>query len=145
MSHPVWHFRSKLSFCFQQYHHAKKHRSCVWKKNPEKNNNSVSTRLKVRFVVLAAECEANCHSLLTRGIFFFPMLPAALLRICPNSLRHCLFLLNHTLGPLRVCPHQTLSVFTSAQGDISVTTCFTLASQLFPLQLLRSTAAAGLR
>lgn len=114
------------------------------KQKNKKNNNSVSTRLKVRFVVLAAECEANCHSLLTRGIFFFPCCqPHCSISVPIPSDTACL--LNHTLGPMRVCPHQTLSVFTSAQGDISVTTCFTLASQLFPLQLLRSTAAAGLR
>lgn len=131
-SHPAWQHRSILLLWFQQYQHAKNTDPVFErKKNKKKKQQLCLNPVKSAVCSLAAECEANCHSLLTQGIFFFPCRqPHCSISVPIPSDTACL--LNHTLGPVRVCPHQTLSVFTSSQGDISVTTCFTLASQLFP-------------
>lgn len=109
-SHPVWHLRSRLSLWFQQYQHAKKHISCVWKKKQKQQLclNPVKSAVWSFGSWVWSKLSLFAHS---RDFFFFPCCqPHCSISVPIPSDAGCL--LSHTLGPMRVCPHQTLSVFT---------------------------------
>lgn len=74
---------------------------------------------------------------LQRFFFFFPKSPAIFLHICPSSLTHC-SLVKSYFGSLESGSSSATFCLYLTQGNISVTTCFTLPLQLFSFQLLRS-------